>query len=61
MQQSTTTPYLSARQVAQYQRDGYVIVPDLISAATAVTWKETLVARLIEEGKINEPSGVRVW
>ena len=62
MQQSTpTTPYLSTEQVAQYQRDGYVIVPDLISAAAAVTWKETLVARLIEEGKINEPSGVRVW
>lgn len=62
MQQSTTTtPYLSAEQVAQYQRDGYVIVPDLISAADAITWKETLVARLIEEGKINEPSGVRVW
>lgn len=62
MQQSTTTvPYLSTEQVAQYHRDGYVIVPDLISAADAIAWKETLIARLVEEGKINEPSGVRVW
>lgn len=62
MQQSTTTvPYLSTEQVAQYHRDGYVIVPDLISAADAITWKETLITRLVEEGKINEPSGVRVW
>ncbi len=61
MNSSTTNPVLNAEQIAQYQRDGYVIVPDLISDEEAITWKETLIARLIEEGKINEPSGVRVW
>ncbi len=62
MDSSTTThQVLSAEQVAHYQRDGYVIVPDLISAEEAIAWKETLIARLIDEGKINEPSGVRVW
>ncbi|MBX3010330.1 MAG: phytanoyl-CoA dioxygenase family protein [Caldilineaceae bacterium] len=58
----TTAPaLLSADQVAQYHRDGFVIISDLIDPAAAITWKETLVARLTEEGKINEPSGVRVW
>lgn len=62
MHQSITSPYaLSADQVAQYQRDGYVIVPDLINPADAVAWKEALIARLTEEGKLHEPSGVRVW
>jgi len=58
---TTTHQVLSAQQVADYQRDGYVIVPNLISAEEAIVWKETLIARLIDEGKINEPSGVRVW
>ena len=56
-----TTQVLSAEQIAQYQRDGYVIIPDLISEEAAIAWKETLIARLTVEGKINEPSGVRVW
>jgi phytanoyl-CoA hydroxylase len=61
MQQSSAKPYLSAEQVAQYHRDGYLLVPDLISPDDAALWKEGLIARLVEEGKINEPSGVRVW
>lgn len=57
---STEQP-LSNEQIANYHRDGYMIVPDLISPADAIAWKEALIARLTDEGKINEPSGVRVW
>lgn len=52
---------LTGEEVAQYQRDGYVIVPDLLSAADAVAWKAQLKARLQEEGNLAIPSGVRVW
>lgn len=52
---------LTDAEVAQYQRDGYVIVPDLIAPATAIEWKAKLKARLQEEGNLEIPSGVRVW
>jgi ectoine hydroxylase-related dioxygenase (phytanoyl-CoA dioxygenase family) len=52
---------LTDAEVAQYQRDGYVIVPDLITPAAAIEWKTELKARLQEEGNLEIPSGVRVW
>lgn len=52
---------LADAEVAQYQRDGYVIVPDLISPEAAVEWKAHLKARLQAEGNLAIPSGVRVW
>jgi len=62
---TTQTPVanvLTAAEVAQYQRDGYVIVPDLISPDEASAWKEKLKERLAAEGLLgNIPSGVRVW
>jgi phytanoyl-CoA hydroxylase len=61
--QATATPKsLSAEQVAQYQREGYVVVPDLLTPAEASEWKQTLIQRLADEGLLgNIPSGVRVW
>lgn len=52
---------LTDAEVAQYHRDGYVIVPDLIEPDRAIVWKAALKARLIAEGNENTPSGVRVW
>lgn len=52
---------LTSAQVAHYHQIGYVVIKDLIDTDTAVTWKATLKARLAEEGKLAEPSGVRVW
>jgi phytanoyl-CoA hydroxylase len=52
---------LTNEEIAQYQRDGYVIVPDLITPAAAIKWKTELKARLQEEGNLEIPSGVRVW
>lgn len=52
---------LTDEEVAQYQRDGYVVVPDLISPEEAIAWKARLKARLQEEGNLEIPSGVRVW
>lgn len=57
---STIQP-LSPEQVAQYHEKGFVVVNDLIAPAEAVAWKDALIRRLQTEGKINEPSGVRVW
>ena len=60
--QTSIANVLSAAEVAQYQRDGYVIVPDLISPDEASAWKEKLKERLAAEGLLgNIPSGVRVW
>ncbi|MBX3012809.1 MAG: phytanoyl-CoA dioxygenase family protein [Caldilineaceae bacterium] len=56
-----TETLLTNEQVAQYQRDGYVVVPDLLTADEAIAWKAGLKARLQEEGKLETPSGVRVW
>lgn len=62
---TTQTPVanvLTTAEVAQYHRDGYVIVPDLISPDEASAWKEKLKERLTAEGLLgNIPSGVRVW
>jgi len=62
---TTPTPVanvLTDEEVAQYHRDGYVIVPDLISPDEASAWKEKLKERLATEGLLgNIPSGVRVW
>jgi ectoine hydroxylase-related dioxygenase (phytanoyl-CoA dioxygenase family) len=52
---------LTAAQVEQYQRDGYVVVPELLSESLALEWKAILKERLAAEGKLDEPSGVRVW
>lgn len=52
---------LTQAQVAQYQQDGFVVVPDLIQPDEAIAWKAQLKARLIQEGNENIPSGVRVW
>ncbi|MFN8490470.1 MAG: phytanoyl-CoA dioxygenase family protein [Caldilineaceae bacterium] len=61
-QPTTSRQWLTEAEVAQYQRDGYVIVPDLISPDEASAWKEKLKERLATEGLLgNIPSGVRVW
>ena len=61
-QTNPPTKALSDAQVAQYQRDGYVVVPDLIAPDTAIEWKAKLQQRLADEGLLgNIPSGVRVW
>lgn len=61
MTRSTTLSLLTDAEVTQYQRDGYVVVPDLVNPAEAIEWKAQLKARLIEEGNESIPSGVRVW
>jgi len=53
--------WLTAAQVANYHETGYVVVDQLIDEATAQAWKVALKTRLTEEGKLAEPSGVRVW
>ena len=58
---NTSQKLLTDAQVAQYRDAGYLIVPNLLSPETATTWKEKLKARLAAEGKLDEPSGVRVW
>lgn len=58
---NTKEALLSDEQVAQYHRDGYVVVPDLLTSAEAIEWKTQLKARLQEEGNLEIPSGVRVW
>jgi phytanoyl-CoA hydroxylase len=60
-QANATLKLLTDEEVAQYQRDGYVIVPDLINPDEAIAWKAKLKARLQEEGNLEIPSGVRVW
>lgn len=52
---------LTDDQVAQYHAAGYLIVPNLLTPEAAATWKEQLKARLVAEGRLDEPSGVRVW
>jgi len=56
-----TTAILTAEEVAQYHRDGYLTVRNLISEQDAVQWKEALKARVVELDKLNEPSGVCVF
>ena len=56
-----TTPLFTDTQVAQYHQNGYVVARGLIDAETALHWKETLQARLAQEGNLAIPSGVRVW
>jgi len=58
---ATQMPSLPGEAVAQYHEMGYVVVENFLDPAAAHDWKETLKARLTAEGKINEPSGVRVW
>jgi hypothetical protein len=60
-QSTTVQDRLTDAQVAQYQRDGYIVVPGLFAPEVARAWKEVLKARLAEENKLAEPSGVRVW
>jgi phytanoyl-CoA hydroxylase len=61
-QTTPTIKSLSEEQVAQYERDGYVLVPDLFTPEEAIEWKQQLIQRLTDEGLLgNIPSGVRVW
>ena len=60
-QLQATKMELTPAQVEQYQRDGYVVVQNLFDEAAVSEWKTILKARMAEEGKSNEPSGVRVW
>ena len=60
-QLQATKMELTPAQVEQYQRDGYVVVQNLFDEAAVSEWKAILKARMAEEGKSNEPSGVRVW
>jgi ectoine hydroxylase-related dioxygenase (phytanoyl-CoA dioxygenase family) len=60
-QAEQTKPWLTDDQVTQYHRDGYLVVENLLAADEALAWKDILKARLAEEGKLDEPSGVRVW
>ena len=60
-QLQATKMELTPAQVEQYQRDGYVVVQNLFDEAAVSEWKAILKARMVEEGKSNEPSGVRVW
>jgi phytanoyl-CoA hydroxylase len=55
------TEILTGEEVAQYQRDGFLVVRNLISEQEAVQWKEALKARVVELNKLNEPSGVCVF
>lgn len=52
---------LTEAQIAQYQRDGFTVVSDLVTPDDAIAWKAELKARLQEEGNEHIPSGVRVW
>jgi phytanoyl-CoA hydroxylase len=60
-QTQTMDGVLTPEQVAQYEQEGYVVVPNLLDAELAQAWKSILKQRLAEEGKLDEPSGVRVW
>lgn len=60
-QLQATKMELTPAQVEQYQRDGYVVVQNLFDEAAVSEWKAILKARMAEEGKLDEPSGVRVW
>lgn len=60
-QSAGDAPILSQSQVAQYQRDGFVVARQILTSEEARQWKAVLKERLIEEGTIDEPSGVQVW
>lgn len=60
-QAQSTQAILSDEQVADYERNGYVVVRNLISEQEAAEWKEAIRARVTEIGRINEPSGVCVF
>ena len=60
-QTQTNAGVLSQAQIEHYQRDGFVVVEQLYSDSEALEWKAILKKRLVEEGKLDEPSGVRVW
>ncbi|MCC6456260.1 MAG: phytanoyl-CoA dioxygenase family protein [Caldilineaceae bacterium] len=55
-----TTDAVTESQVAQYERDGFIVVPNLFSEQEAAQWKEALKARVAELNKLEEPSGVCV-
>ncbi len=57
---TSTTDALTDEQVAQYQRDGFIVVRNLLPEQEAAQWKEALKARVEELNKLNEPSGVCV-
>ncbi|MEM7129243.1 MAG: phytanoyl-CoA dioxygenase family protein [Chloroflexota bacterium] len=52
---------LSDAQINEYQQNGYVVVPGLFDTSETSAWKAQLQAKLTEEKKLDEPSGVRVW
>lgn len=51
---------LTSDQLAAYRRDGYVLVPDLYSAAEMLEWKSQIKQLLLAE-KFSAKHGVRVW
>lgn len=55
-----TKESLSEADVAQYQRDGFVVVHNVFSEQEAMQWKDALKARVAELNKLDEPSGVCV-
>jgi len=57
---TSSTGVLTAEEVAQYQRDGFIVVRKLISEQEGLQWKEALKTRVVELDKLNEPSGVCV-
>ncbi len=56
----SSTDALTDEQVAHYQRDGFIVVRNLIPEQEAIQWKDALKARVDELNKLNEPSGVCV-
>ena len=49
------------QQVQEYHDKGYVVAQNLFPKEAATEWKAIIKERLINEGHIDEPSGVRVW
>lgn len=56
----STTDALTDEQVAQYQRDGFIVVRNLFNEQEAMQWKDALKVRVAELNKLDEPSGVCV-
>jgi phytanoyl-CoA hydroxylase len=56
-----SSPIFTPEEVEQYHRDGYVVARGLIPSEVALQWKTVLKERLMTDGSIDEPSGVRVW
>ena len=60
MSTATHSSPLSAQQIADYKRDGYVVVKGLYDADTMAQWKTILNEALTAQMDFN-PAGVVVW